>query len=51
MDVPLRGLLLQQGLGLLGAVVGAAEQCGEGHHIDVLLLPLIGVQIALGRGA
>lgn len=51
MDVAFRGLLLQQCLGLLSTVVGAAEQRGEGHHIDVLLPTLIGVQIALGRGA
>ena len=50
-DIALRLLLLQQDAGLFRAVVGAAEQSGQGNHIDVLpLLSLVCVQVGLGRG-
>ncbi len=51
MDVALRFLLFQQDPGLDRAVVGAAEQGGQGDHIDVIRAALVGVQIALGGGA
>ena len=50
-DVLVGVILLHQHPGLFGAVVGAAEQGGQGDHIHVLLLrALIGIQIALGGG-
>ena len=51
MDVALRFLLFQQDPGLDRAVVGAAEQGGQGDHIDVIRAALVGVQIALGGRA
>ena len=51
MDIALRLLLLQQDAGLFRAVVGAAEQSGQGNHIDVLpLLSLVCVQVGWGEG-
>lgn len=51
MDVDLGVVLLQQHPGLLGAVVGTAEQGGQRDHIDVLRAAAVGVQIGLGGGA
>ena len=49
MYVDLRALLLHQDTGLFSAVVGAAEQGGQGDYIHVVRPP-VGVQIGLGGG-